>query len=88
MKVLCLISVAVGTSSFAERTFSLARRLMTWTCANMDEEKFDNIGILGWYYKDDLDDILDFVKVVNDWVDEKKDTVFKIWSISRRRFEN
>ena len=71
MKLLCLISVAAGTSSFAERTFSLARRLMTWTRAHMDEEKFDNIGILGWY-KDDLNDILDLVKVANEWVDEKQ----------------
>ena len=71
MKLLCLISVAAGTSSFAERTFSLARRLMTWTRAHMDEDKFDNIGILGWY-KDDLNDILDLVKVANEWVDEKQ----------------
>ena len=71
-----LILVAADTSAFAERTFSLSRRIKTWLRAGMDDTIFDKLGLLAWY-KDDIDGIIDGVKIGNAFIAEKdtrKDT--------------
>ncbi len=68
--LLRLILVAAGTSAFAERTFSLSRRIKTWLRAGMDDTTFDDLGLLAWY-KDDIDTIIDGVKIGNAFIAEK-----------------
>ena len=70
LTLLRLILVAAGTSAFAERTFSLSRHIKTWLRADMDDTTFDNLGLLAWY-KDDIDTIIDGVKVGNAFIAEK-----------------
>ena len=69
--MLRLVLVATGTSSFAERTFSLSRRLKTWLRAGMDDTTFDNLGLLAWY-SDNIDSIVDSVKIGNKYIEMRE----------------
>ena len=66
-----LILVAAGTSAYAERTFSLSCRIKTWLRAGMDDKTFENLGLLAWY-SDDIDNIVDSVKIANKFIDMKE----------------
>ena len=66
-----LILVAAGTSAYAERTFSLSRRIKTWLRAGMDDKTFDNLGLLAWY-SDDIDNIVDTLKLANNFIEMKE----------------
>ena len=68
--LLRLISVAAGTSAFAERTFSLSRRIKTWLRAHMDDSTFANLGLLAWY-KDEVDEFIDPTKIGNEYISVK-----------------
>ena len=46
LKLPRLISVAAGTYIFAERTISLACHVKAWIRAGINDEIFDNLGIL------------------------------------------
>ena len=70
LKLLRLIIVAAGTSAFAERTFSLARHVKTWLRAGMDDETFDNLGVLAWY-SEEVDAIIDTIKIGNAYIGNK-----------------
>ena len=37
-----------ATSATGERTFSAARRLMTWLRATMGQQRFNSVAILNW----------------------------------------
>ena len=69
--MLRLVLVAAGTSSFAERTFSLSRHIKTWLRAGMDDTTFDNLGLLAWY-SDDIDSIVDSVKIGNKYIEMRE----------------
>ena len=66
-----IIRATAGTSAFAERTFSLARRLKNWNRLSMDDKLFNSLGLMAWY-KDDLDAILDLINVGNEYIDDCK----------------
>jgi hypothetical protein len=66
-----IIRATAGTSAFAERTFSLARRLKNWNRLNMDDKLFNSLGFMAWY-KDDLDEILNLISVGNEYIDDCK----------------
>ena len=72
LKLIQIIIATAGTSAYAERTFSLARRLKTWLRLGMDDSMFDDLGLLAWY-KDDLDEMLDLVKVGNEYIRDCRD---------------
>lgn len=65
MKLLGIAAAIAGTSSFAERTFSLARRLKTYLRSQMKNTRFHQLGILAWYPESDLKSIIDFVAIGN-----------------------
>ena len=69
--MLRLVLVAAGTSSFAERTFSLSRHIKTWLRAGMDDTTFDNLGLLAWY-SDNIDSIVDSVKIGNKYFEMRE----------------
>ena len=71
MTLVQIIRATAGTSAFAERTFSLAKRLKSWLRLSMDDDLFNSLGLMAWY-KDDLDTILDLVKVGNEFIDDCK----------------
>ena len=66
-----IIRATAGTSAFAERTFSLARRLKNWNRLSMDDKLFNSLGFMAWY-KDDLDEILNLISVGNEYIDDCK----------------
>ena len=66
-----LILVAAGTSAYAERTFSLSRHIKTWLRAGMDDKTFDDLGLLAWY-SDDIDNIVDTLKLANNFIEMKE----------------
>ena len=66
-----IIRATAGTSSFYERTLSLAHCLKTWLWLSMDDTLFDSLGLMAWY-KDDIDIILDLEKIGNDFIDNCK----------------
>jgi hypothetical protein len=68
LKLLAIMTVIAATSAFAERTFSLARRLNTYLRSQMKDETFHKLGILAWYDKEDIDGIIDFVRIGNDFI--------------------
>ena len=68
--LLRLIIVAAGTSAFAERTFSLSRRIKTWLGAHMDDSTFANLGLLVWN-KDEVDEFIDPTKIGNEYISVK-----------------
>ena len=72
LNLIQIIMATAGTSAYAERTFSLARRLKTWLRLGMDDSMFDALGLMAWY-KDDLDKMLDLVKVGNEYIRDCKD---------------
>ena len=69
-----IIRATAGTSAFAERTFSLARRLKNWNRLSMDDKLFNSLGLMAWY-KDDLDAILDLINVGNEYIDICKNDI-------------
>ena len=66
-----IIRATAGTSAFAIRTFSLARRLKNWNMLSMDDKLFNSLELMAWY-KDDLDEILNLVSVGNEYIDNCK----------------
>ena len=68
MKILTIMTSIAATSAFAERTFSLARRLKTYLRSQMKDGKFRNVGILAWYDNEEVRKIIDFVQVGNDFI--------------------
>ena len=72
LKLIQIILATAGTSAYAERTFSLARRLKTWLRLGMADTMFDALGLMAWY-KDDVDAMLDLIKVGNEYIDDCKD---------------
>mmetsp|Transcript_753 Transcript_753/g.1296 ORF Transcript_753/g.1296 Transcript_753/m.1296 type:complete len:81 (-) Transcript_753:17-259(-) len=56
-----------------ERNWSFHRGVHTvHKIKHMKDERFSNLSILAWY-ADELDDILDFTKLANDFVKEGRD---------------
>ena len=74
---------------FAERTFSLARRLKTYLRANMRDERFNQLGLLAWY-DDELLDIIKLEPIGNNYIQEKPDHRKKMFgqSFSSSDFEH
>jgi len=89
LKLLQLASVIAATSAFAERTFSLARRLKTYLRANMRDERFNQLGLLAWY-DDELLDIIKLEPIGNNYIQEKPDHRKKMFgqSFSSSDFEH
>ena len=67
-----IIVATAGTSAFAKRTSSLARRLKTYHRLNMGDIMFDALGIMAWY-KDEVDEMVDLVKIGNEYIEDCKD---------------
>ena len=67
-----IILATAGTFAYAERTFSLARRLKTYLRSNMGDDMFDAMGLMSWY-KDDIDEMLDLVHIGNEYIDGCRD---------------
>ena len=45
--VICkLLLVNPATGASGERSFSMARRVKTWLCANMKQHRFNNVALL------------------------------------------
>ena len=81
LKLVQIILATAGTSAFAERKFSLSRRLKTWLRLGMHDDMFDALRLMAWY-KDDVDTILDLVKVNNEYISNCKDnTRSKLYGI-------
>ena len=74
--LLCMILyVSPATSATAERSFSLARRIKTWTQSTMSQKRFNDIAILTIHKE--LTDKLDLLSIGNEFVskyDEQKRT--------------
>ena len=73
--VLALVQIIIataGTSAYAKRTFSLARRLKSHLRSNMGDDMFDALGLMGWY-KEDIDKMLDLVHIGNEYIEDCKD---------------
>ena len=62
-----MIAIA-ATSAFAERTFSLARRLKSYLRSQMKDDTFFNLGVIAWYDDEELENIIDFVSVGNKFI--------------------
>ena len=71
LTLLRLTRDAVGTLAYAERTFSLSRHIKTWLRSGMDDKTFDDLGLLTWY-SDTIDDIINPVKIGNEFIEERK----------------
>ena len=67
-----IIVATVGTSTFAERSFSLDRRLKSYLRSGMKYDMFDALVLMGWY-KDDLDEMLELAHIDNDYINDCKD---------------
>jgi hypothetical protein len=68
--MVAIVLVAAGTSAFAERTFSLSRRIKTWLRSHMHDDTFAACGLLAWYgqnNKKEFYNMLDLVKIANDF---------------------
>ena len=73
LKLIQIILATAGTSEFSERTLSLARWLKSWLrLGGMADNVFDPLGLMA-QYKDNLDTMLDLVKVGNEYIDDYKD---------------
>lgn len=70
VKMVGLVLVAAGTSAFAERTFSLSRKIKTWLRSHLSDDLFATAGILAWYRRDELDKMLNLVEVANTFANE------------------
>ena len=68
MKLLSIMAAIAATSAVAERTFSLARHLKTFTRAHMGDKNFRTLGILAWYDDQEVQKIVDFVKIGNEFI--------------------
>ena len=68
MKLLTIMACIAATSAYAERTFSLAKRLKTYLRSQMGDDKFYMLGILAWYDNQYVRDIVDLVKIGNDLI--------------------
>ena len=69
--VLALVQIIIataGTSAYAERTFSLARRLKSYLRSNMGDDMFDALGLMGWYKKD-VNKMLDLVHIGTEYIE-------------------
>ena len=70
-----ILYVSPATSATAERSFSLARRIKTWTRSTMSQKRFKDIVILTIHKE--LTDKLDLLSIGNEIVlkyDERKRT--------------
>ena len=67
-KVVAIMTVIAATSAFAKRTFSLVHHLCTYLRSQMKDETFHKLGILAWYDKNELDEIIDLVKIGNEFI--------------------
>lgn len=68
MKMLAIMATIAATSAFAERTFSLARRLKSYLRSQKLNDTFYRLGIIAWYDEEEINFILDFVRIVNDFI--------------------
>ena len=78
--VLTLVQIIIataGTSAFAERTFSLARRLKTYLRLGMGDEMFDALGLMGWY-NNEVDEMVNLETIGNEYIENcENDSRFK-----------
>lgn len=70
MKLLSIAATIAGTSAFAERTFSLARRLKSYLRSQMKDTRFHQLGILAWYPDDEIHSIIDCLSIGNAYIQE------------------
>ena len=68
MKMLAIMATIAATTAFAERTFSLARRLKSYLRSQMLNDTFYRLGIIAWYDEKEINSILDFVRIGNDFI--------------------
>ena len=61
-----ILYVSPATSATAERSFSLARRIKTWTRSTMSQKQFNDIAILTIHKE--LTDSLDLLSIGNEFV--------------------
>ena len=61
-----LILVNPATTATAERSFSLARRLLTWLQSKMGQKRFNSLALL--HFHKDCTDAIDVISVANDFV--------------------
>ena len=61
-----LILVNPATTATAERTFSLARRLLTWLRSKMGQKRFNNLALL--HFHKERTDAIDIISVANDFI--------------------
>ena len=78
--VLTLVQIIIataGTSAFAERTFSLARRLKSYLRLGMGDEMFDALGLMGWY-NNEVDEMVNLETIGNEYIEKcENDSRFK-----------
>ena len=72
LKLVQIVVATAGISAFAERTFSLARRLKTYQILNMGDIMSDALGVMAWY-KDEVNTLVDLVKIGNEYIENCKD---------------
>jgi hypothetical protein len=70
MKLLSIAAAIAGTSAFAERIFSLARRLKSYLRLQMKDSRFYQLGILAWYPDDELKELIDLVSIGSSYIEE------------------
>ena len=61
-----LILVNPATTARAERSFSLARRLLTWLRSKMGKKQFNNLAVL--HFHKHRTDAIDVLSVANDFI--------------------
>ena len=75
-KICKILAVNPASSSTAERTFSLARRVKTWMRSTMLPSRFNSVSIL--HFHKDRTDKLDIIKIANSFIqtNENRSRVF------------
>ena len=82
--LLGIVIVAAGTSAFSEKEFSIVRRIRTRLRNGMINDIFYDLGVLNWF-NDDMDNIINAVKVGNLYVADGGSVRFFWEWIQRRR---
>jgi hypothetical protein len=70
LKLMAISAALAATSAFAERTFSLARRIKMYMQSQMTDESFWMLSLLSWYGKDKLDKVVDLVQIRNKFLQD------------------
>ena len=72
-----IIIATAGTFAFAERTFSLDRRLKSYPRLGMGDDMFDALGLMGWY-NNEVDEMVNLETIGSEYIDKcKNDSRFK-----------